>query len=453
MKYKPHDYQAYAETRVLEQPNIGLLLDMGLGKTIITLTAAEELMYTRLEISKCLVIAPLRPARETWPTEMLKWDHLRHMRPSLVLGPAKDRLAALAVHADVYIINRENVEWLVELYQKKWPFDLVIIDELSSFKSASSVRFRELKKVRKYIKRMVGLTGTPAPNGLLDMWPQAFILDGGKALGKTLTGYRDAYFSPDQRGPNGQVFSWRLKDGADSMIYASLEDLCISMKSEDYLKLPERIDVIRTVELSPEEKATYKRLEADTILPFENGDVDAPTAAVLANKLLQLSGGAVYDENKQVRILNNAKLDALDELLEAANGQPVIVFYNYRHEVDRIKARHPNAVEMVGDGIVDRWNRREIQILLASPASAGHGLNLQDGGNIVIWYGLPWSLELYMQANKRLHRQGQKQVVLIHHLITKGTIDERVYKVLTAKGVRQDGLLDAVKAYIGGVAE
>lgn len=452
MEYKPYYYQAFAENFILNNAAAGLLLDMGMGKTAISLTAADKLLFDYFAVRKVLVIAPLKPARETWPPEAKKWDHLRHLRFSLILGSKKERIAACGKDADIYIINREQVVWLVDYYKSAWPFDMVIIDELSSFKSSKAQRFRALKKVRKYITRIVGLTGTPSPNGLLDLWPEMYLLDEGKALGKTLTGYRETYFVPDKRNAT-TIFSWKPKDGAEDTIYEKLSGLCISMKSSDYLKLPDRLMLRREFELSEKAAELYHTLERDTLLPFADGDIDAPTAAILTNKLLQAAGGAAYDENGNVKVLHEDKLEALDQLIEEANGQPVLVFYAFRHELARILARYPEAVDIKEKDAVTRWNQGGIPILLAHPASAGHGLNLQAGGHIAIWYSLPTSLELYQQANKRLHRPGQKSTVLIHHILMKGTYDYRVLDdILAPKEVRQNACLEALKARIREVA-
>lgn len=453
MEYKPYYYQEYAENFILNHKAAGLLLDMGMGKTVISLTAADKLLHDYFAVRKVLVIAPLKTAKETWPAEVKKWEHLKPLRVSLILGDGKARIAAANADADIYVVNRENVVWLTEHFKAKWPYDMVIIDELSSFKSSKAQRFRALKRVRKYIKRIVGLTGTPSPNGLIDLWAEIYLLDEGKALGKTLTGYKDAYFLPDKRNAT-VVFSWKLKEGAEAEIYKRLEGLCVSMMSEEYLTLPERIFSRREIELSDKAMALYKTLERDTLLPFADGDIDAPTAAVLTNKLLQAAGGAAYDENKKVKILHDDKLDALDSLIEEANGQPVLVYYAFRHELERIQARHPEAVNIKNESAVERWNRGEISILLAHPASAGHGLNLQDGGHIIIWYGLPTSLELYQQANKRLHRPGQTRTVLIHILLAKETYDGRVLdNILAPKEERQNALLDALRARIKEVTQ
>lgn len=449
MNYVPRPYQAYAENFVLEHDAAGLFLDMGLGKTAITLSACEKLLRDRFEVDRPLVIAPLLPAKDTWPKELAKWDELEGLTYSLVMGSEKERIAALKTDADFYIVNRENVVWLVNYYKKRWPFDMVIIDELSSFKSSKAQRFRALKRVRRYIKRIVGLTGTPAPNGLLDLWSQVYLLDGGERLGKTLTVYRDTYFNPGRRGPQGVVYEWIPKEGAEEAIYKKLEGLCISMDSKDHLDLPDRLFIPQEVELSQEARGMYQTMRRDMLLPFKDGDVDAATAAILSNKLLQMAGGAVYDENGKVQTIHEAKLEKMDQLIEEANGQPVLVFYNYTHERDRLKARYPYAVEIKDDGAIDKWDAGQAPILLANPASAGHGLNLQFGGHIIIWYSPTWNYEFYDQANKRLHRPGQTETVLIHLLIAKGTMDERVVNVvLKEKEAGQDKLLEALRAEI-----
>lgn len=448
MKYEPFEYQRFTKQFIVDHPAAGVFLDMGMGKTVTTLTAVDELLHDYFEVRKVLVIAPLNTAKNTWPAECEKWDHLRGLTVSVVLGPSESRLAALNADADIYIINRENVPWLVQLYGKRWPFDMVVIDELSSFKSSKAQRFRALKKVRPFIKRLVGLTGTPAPNGLLDLWAQIYLLDGGQALGRTVTGYREQYFLPDKRNAT-TIFSWKLKPGADKAIYERLQGLCVSLDSEDFLELPERRFIRHLVKLSPEAKARYTQLERDTLLPFADGDIDGATAATLRNKLLQLAGGAAYDDNGAVKVLGDDKLNALADLIEEANGQPVLVFYNYKHELDRIMKKFPGAVSIKEDGAVDRWNAGEIPILLAHPASAGHGLNLQSGGHIIIWFGPTDNLEYYLQANKRLHRPGQKHVVLIHHLLAEDTLDGRVLDTtLLPKEQQQNALLAAVQARI-----
>lgn len=447
MKYKPYDYQEYATQWILDKEKAGLLLDMGMGKSVITLTAIDELMFDYFEVSKVLVIAPLRVAESTWDEEAAKWDHLEHLKISKVLGTEKERINALYTKADVYIINRENVKWLVDKCSKDWPFDMVVIDELSSFKSHRAQRFKALRKVRPFMKRVVGLTGTPAPNGLIDLWSQIYLLDGGERLGKTITGYRERYFLPDKRNQH-IVFTYKLKEGAEEAIYEKLSDICVSMKAEDYLKLPERINNIIPIYLPKEAKEKYDQLERDLLLPLKDSDIVANTAGVLANKLLQMANGAVYDEDGDVQEIHNAKLKALEDTIEAANGKPVLIFYSYKHDLGRIKKHLKRDDLTVLDTAEDikKWNEGKIPIMLAHPASAGHGLNLQAGGNIIIWFGLTWSFELYSQANARLYRQGQKQNVIIHHLVAKDTMDEDVMKALEGKEVGQEALLNAVKA-------
>lgn len=448
-KFIPHDYQEYSIKKIIENNQAGLFLDMGMGKTVSTLTAVSELMHNYFDVQKTLVIAPLRVAKYTWSEEVQKWDHLRYLKISKILGSKKQRLKALNEPADIYIINRENVVWLVEHFEKRWPFDMVVIDELSSFKSNKSKRFRALRKVRPFIKRIVGLTGTPTSNGLIDLWPQLYLLDRGERLGKTITGYRQRYFIPGRSDPSRHiVYEWIPKENAEEKIYEKIGDICVSMKSIDYLDLPDRVDHEIRFNLSPKSREKYERLERDLLLPFKNGDIVADSAAVLSNKLLQMANGAVYDEHGQVRHIHNEKLDALEELIEQANGKPVLVFYNFKHDLERLQERFKEAVPLQTDEDYEKWNRGEIPILLMHPASAGHGLNMQRGGNIIIWYGLTWSLELYQQANARLHRQGQTQTVHIYHLIANDTIDERVMIALKNKALTQDALLEAVKARI-----
>ena len=447
MRYVPHEYQKYAIDKLLKCDSAGLFLDMGLGKTVISLTVVNELLYNYFDISNVLVIAPLRVAQTTWPDEVRKWDHLQHLTISKILGSVKERRAALNTPADIHIINRENVAWLVEECGKDWPFDMVVIDELSSFKSTKAKRFRALRRVRPCIKRIVGLTGTPAPNGLIDLWPQIYLLDQGERLGKTVTGYRNRYFNPGRR--NGYVvYDWVLKPGAEEAIYEKLDDICVSMKSEDWLQMPERIDREVVVRIPEAARARYDQLERDLLLPYEGGDVTADNAAVLSNKLLQMANGAVYDENGSTREIHQAKLEALDDILEAANGQPVLVFYNYQHDRDRILKHIPTARVLDTEDDIEKWNQGEIPVMLAHPASAGHGLNLQAGGSVIVWFGLTWSLELYQQANARLYRQGQNKSVIIHHLVAEGTIDEDVMRALERKDTGQEALLAAVKARI-----
>ncbi len=443
-----HSYQIYCIDFIINHPYAGVFLDMGLGKSVIALTAVWLLLFDYFEISKVLVIAPLRVAQDTWSSEIGKWEHLNGLTISKVLGSEKERRAALSKRAAIYIINRENVEWLCK--NCKFDFDMVVVDELSSFKSHAAKRFKALRKVRPSVKRIVGLTGTPAPNNLMDLWSEINLLDMGQRLGRFIESYRSEYFVPDKR--NQQViFSYKPREGAEERIYNKISDICVSMKATDYLKMPERIDNIIEVEMSDGEKNLYSKLENEMILPFTDGDIDAVNAATLSNKLLQVANGAVYDENKNVKFIHDKKLDALEDLIEAAIGKPVLVYYAYKHDKDRILQRF-SANEILTSKNIDKWNNGEIQVAIAHPASTGHGLNLQTGGSTVIWFGLTWSLELYMQANARLWRQGQKETVVIHHIVSKDTIDEDVMKALKEKKSGQDELINAVKARLGGAA-
>src|SRR5690554_1447234 len=446
MKFNPYPYQRRAIQHILDNPAAGLFLDLGLGKTVITLTAVAELLHDRFEVEKVLVIAPLRVADSVWTAEAEKWDHLRYLKISKVLGDRKKRLSALQEKADIYVINRENIPWLVDHYKRKWPFDMVVIDELSSFKSSNAKRFRALRRVRPMINRIVGLTGTPAPNGLIDLWPQIYLLDQGERLGKTITSYRDRFFRPGKR--NGHiVYEWIVRDPDE--IYCRIDDIVISMKAADWLEMPEKIDRVVKVKLSEEVRQKYKQLERDLILRFtEGGDIVAANGAVLVNKLLQLAQGAAYDENDEVKFIHDAKLDALEDVIEASAGKPVLAFYIYQHDRDRILERFSQARVLQTNGDIRDWNAGKIPLLLAHPASAGHGLNLQAGGNIIVWFGNTWSLELYQQANARLDRQGQTKPVIIHHLVAKGTMDEDVISAIDRKSAGQDALMDAVKARI-----
>ncbi|WP_240075883.1 SNF2-related protein, partial [Enterococcus faecalis] len=428
LKATLHPYQEYSKNFILDHPYCALLLDMGLGKTLSSLTAIDELLHTFEIIENVLVIAPLSVAEKTWTDEIEKWDHLQHLTFSKVLGNPKQREEALFKKADVYLINRENVEWLVNYYQRNWPFKTVIIDELSSFKSSSAKRFKALRKVRPKMERVIGLTGTPSPNSLMDLWAQMYLLDQGERLGKTITQYRNKYFAPAQK--NGHiVYSWQLIPGAEEAIYNKISDICVSMKAKDYLQLPPRTENIIELDLNPTSWKQYKELEREYVLELEETDVVASNAATLSNKLLQLSNGAVYDENGDGREIHQEKLNALERVIEDAQGQSVLVFYQYQHDLERIQARFKQAKALnVSDGDIEKWNEGKIPLLLAHPQSAGHGLNLQKGGHIIVWFGLTWSLEFYQQANARLDRQGQTQPVIIHHLVTKGTIDEQVIK-------------------------
>ncbi|KIL09239.1 DEAD/DEAH box helicase [Clostridium botulinum] len=448
MKFKPWNYQQYAINHILEHQASGLFLDMGMGKTVSSLTAIDNLLFLG-ETIKVLVIAPKRVAEDTWSTEIEKWNHLKNLRISTILGTPKQRTEAVEKDADIYVTNRENVVWLVDNYFKSWKWDTCIIDELSSFKSSKAKRFRALKKVRPYFKRIIGLTGTPAPNSLIDLWPQVYLLDGGQRLGKTITGYRERYFTPGDRN-QFVVFNYNLKDGAEYAIHNKISDICVSMKAKDYLDLPERIDNKIYIDLPKNVKDQYKELEKDLIIQLDNEDITATNSAVLTGKLLQMCNGAIYSEDKEIVEVHDEKLNALMDIIDAANGKPVLVFYSFKHDLIRIqeflKKNKLKGQELDGPEDIKKWNNWQIPILLLHPASAGHGLNLQYGGNIVVWFGLTWSLELYQQANARLHRQGQKETVIIHHIIARDTVDEDVIKALTNKEVNQNVLLEAVKA-------
>ncbi|CAI3209583.1 DEAD/DEAH box helicase [Clostridium neonatale] len=421
---------------------------MGMGKTVSSLTAIDNLLFLG-EANKILVIAPKRVTEDTWSTEVEKWDHLKHLRISIILGTPKQRMDAINKDADIYVINRENVEWIVSNYFKTWKWDTCIIDELSSFKSSKAKRFKALKKVRPYFKRIIGLTGTPAPNSLIDLWPQIYLLDGGERLGRTITGYRERYFVPGQT--NGYVvYNYNLRPGAEEAIHQKISDICISMMAKDYLDMPERIDNKIMIDLPKKAKDQYKELEKELIINLDNEDITAANSAVLTGKLLQMCNGAIYSEDKEVVEVHDKKLNALMDIIEAANGKPVLIFYSFKHDLTRImeilKKNKLKGQELKGQEDIKKWNNGEIPILLLHPASAGHGLNLQYGGNIVVWFGLTWSLELYQQANARLHRQGQKETVIIHHIIAKGTVDEDVMAALSNKEINQNALLNAVKA-------
>lgn len=447
MKYKPHNYQQFATDFILNQSICCLMLDMGLGKTVITLTALWQLELDSFDVSRVLVIAPKRVAEDTWPKELAKWEHLTGLTSSLVLGSAAERKAALQRKAFLYIINRENVAWLVKNHY--WDFDMVVIDELSSFKSNKAERFKAMKKVRPMVTRIVGLTGTPAPNTLMDLWPQMYLMDMGRRLGRFIGGFRDRFFLPDKRNRE-IIYSYKPREGAEDAIYALISDICISMKAADYLDMPERIDNRIEVSMSPKERKLYDDFQKDMVLSIGDEELDAVNAAVLSNKLLQMANGAVYGEDKKVIPIHDRKLDALEDLVEAANGKPLLVAYWYKHDLQRIKARFKNArcIDTAKD--IDDWNAGQIPLALIHPASAGHGLNLQDGGCTIVWFGLTWSLELYQQLNARLWRQGQKHTVIIHHIVTKGTHDEDVMRALENKDTRQSALIEAVRARIGG---
>jgi len=447
--FKPRPYQQYAIGQIIEKPNVALMLDMGMGKTVATLTAIQELMYERFEVGKVLVIAPLHVAETTWADECRRWEHLNSLKISLVLGSLKTRKAALESKADVYTINRENVPWLVDYYKAAWPFDMVVIDESSSFKNPQAKRFKALRKIRARIHRLVELTGTPAPNGLMDLWSQIFLLDRGERLGKTIGEYRRNWFTPGA-GYGHVVYEWIPRKGAHKQIYGKIGDICVSMRTEDYISLPPVMYNAVKIQMPKAGWELYKRLERELVLPYCGTDIVASTAAVLSNKLLQMANGAVYDEDKRSVVIHAAKLDALADIEESNKHKPILVFYWFRHDLDRLRERFPEAVPLTTADDIRAWNEGKIPMLLAHPASAGHGLNLQYGGNLVVWFSLTWSLELYQQANKRLHRTGQEKTVIIHHLIAEGTIDEAVMEALKEKRAGQEGMLEAIKAKIGG---
>jgi len=447
MKYNPYDYQEYATKFIEKHETAAVFLECGLGKTVITLTAIKDLM-TKSKVKKVLVIAPLRVCKNTWPDEITKWEHLKGLTYTVAIGTAEERVRALKANADITIINRENVEWLVFKSGYHFDFDMVIVDELSSFKSYKARRFKALLKVRPDIDRIVGLTGTPSSNGLMDLWAEFRLLDFGERLGRYITRYRVGYFTPDKT--NGQVvFSYKPLPGAEEKIYDKISDITISMRAKDYLKLPALVMNEVKVEMGEKEKALYDRMKKDMVVDFSDQEIDANNAATLSLKLLQMANGAVYDEDRKVCPIHDEKLNALEDLIESANGKPVLVAYWFKHDLERIKSRFPTARDIKSPEDIHKWNRGEIAIGLIHPASAGHGLNLQEGGSTLIWFGLTWSLELYQQTIARLYRQGQKNTVVVHHIVTKGTIDERVIKALGKKEKTQDALIDAVKAELG----
>ena len=449
MKYKPHNYQTYATNFILEHPEAAVFLDMGLGKSVITLTAIRELCLNRFEVGKVLVIAPLRVARDTWSTEIHKWDHLKGLTYSIVIGTVDERKTALKKKAHIYLINRENVSWLIEESGFPFDFDMVVIDELSSFKSYQAKRFRSLLKVRPKLKRIVGLTGTPSSNGLMDLWAEFRVLDLGKRLGRFITHYRNTYFQPDKR--NGMViYSYKPLPGAEDAIYEHISDMTISMKAVDHLNMPECVFNEVSVSLSKEERSKYDTLRDDLILSIGESEIDAANAASLSNKLSQMANGAVYGSDQSVIKIHDHKLDALEDLIESANGKPVLVAYWFKHDLERIKARFKVREIKTSKDITD-WNDGKIPVAVIHPASAGHGLNLQAGGSTLIWFGLTWSLELYQQTNARLWRQGQKSAtVVIHHILTEDTIDELILKALHKKEKSQNALIDAVRVTLKG---
>lgn len=459
MIFKPHAYQAHCIKKILEIPKLGLFLDMGLGKTVTTLTAVKILKYDRFEVRKVLVIAPKKVAEGTWSREKDKWDHTKMLRVSRVLGSQAKRIRALNTPADLYIINRENVVWLVDYYRNDWPFDMVVVDESSSFKSHKAKRFKALAGISPHICRMVELTGTPSPNGLDDLWAQIYLLDGGERLERRYTQFRERYFQPDKRGADGTVYSYAAKPGTEGSILRKISDICISMKAEDYLQLPDITFHEIPVELDEKAGKAYRELERKMVLeiPEDAEEISVASAAALSNKLLQLSNGAIYDDDRGIHEIHGCKIEAFLELIEALRGKPALVFYNFQHDRIRIlkalEKMNLQVRELKTTQDEDDWNTGKIDVLLTHPASSAYGLNLQQGGNHVIWFGLTWNYELYTQANKRLHRQGQQQKVIVHHLICSGTRDEDVMAALRRKDDIQGWVMESLKARIRAIKE
>ena len=445
MKFIPHDYQQYAIDFIKSHKTAAVLLDMGLGKTVITLTALNDLLFDRFEISRVLVIAPLRVAQNTWPQEIGKWEHLNHIRYSVAVGTEKDRFEALRKQASLYIINRENVPWLVE--KTDFTYDAIVIDELSSFKNWSSKRFKALMKVRPLAKRVIGLTGTPSSNGLMDLFAEFKVLDMGQRLGRFITTYRQDYFVPDKR--NGQVvFSYAPLPGAEERIYEKIADITISMKAADHLRMPELIEREYSVRMDEAEKKIYTEMCEQLVLQMKGDEVTAANAGVLFGKLAQMANGAVYTDDGATLHIHDRKLDALEDIIESMNGKPLLVAYWFRHDAERIEKCLP-CVRLDTDDAIACWNRGEIPVALIHPASAGHGLNLQSGGSTLVWFGITWSLELYQQTVARLYRQGQNSnTVVVQHIIAEGTIDERILRALKRKDKTQAALIEAVKAEV-----
>lgn len=445
MNFKPHNYQKYAVEYIKSHPVAAILLDMGLGKTVISLTAMADLLFDSFEVHKILVIGPLRVARDSWPMEVAKWEHLKHLTYAVAIGTPAERRAALERNADITIINRENVDWLVE--SGYFDFDMVVIDELSSFKNHTVKRFKALMKVRPKVNRIVGLTGTPSSNGLMDLWSEFRLLDMGERLGKFITRYREAFFMPDKRNSQ-MVFSYKPRPDAEEEIYRRISDITISMKCTDHLNMPELISSQCEVVLSDDERKQYEKLKSELVLTLSAGEITVSNAASLTNKLSQLSNGAIYDDDRNIVEFHQRKLDALEDIIESANGNPILVAYWFKHDLERIRKRFDVREIKTSKDITD-WNAGKIPVAMIHPASAGHGLNLQSGGSTLVWFGLTWSLELYQQTNARLWRQGQTSgTVVIQHIITKGTIDERILTALNKKELTQNALIDAVKAEV-----
>lgn len=448
--FKAHSYQRYAVEYIKQHPITALLLDMGLGKSVITLTAIQDLIYDSFEVSKVLIVAPLRVAKSTWSAEIEKWEHLKLLSYSIAVGTEAERLVALKTDADVYIINRENIDWLVTKSGIPFDFDMLVIDELSGFKSHQSKRFRALMQVRPKVKRVVGLTGTPSSNGLMDLWAEFRLLDMGQRLGKFIGQYRNAYFTPEKQ--NGYVvYSYKPIPGAEEQIYDKISDITISMQAAEHLQMPELIAATYEVEMDDMEQKKYRELKQDFVLHLEDAEITALNAASLCGKLCQMANGAIYDADKNILVFHDRKLDALEDLIEAANGKPVLVAYWFQHDAARIRKRF-SVRDIKTEKDIQDWNAGKIPVALIHPASAGHGLNLQAGGNTLIWFGLTWSLELYQQTNARLYRQGQiSKTVVIQHIVTKGTVDEQILQALQRKEQTQTALLNAVKAELGGI--
>lgn len=456
MKYTPHAYQAYCEKQIVDKPALALWLEMGLGKTIITLSAIQELKYNRFAVNRVLIVAPKKVAEATWQTEARKWDHTKHLRFSTIMGNVQQRIRRANALADVYVVNRDNLVWLVDYYRNAWPFDMVILDESTSFKNHQSKRWKALKSIQAHISRTVELTGTPSPQGLLDLWAQVYLLDQGERLGKSIGQFRTRYFDPDKRNAT-TIFTYKPRTGTEQAVKDLLSDICVSMKAEDYINLPDCIYDVVPVALDPAAEKAYRQLERDAVLQVDEDTINAGTAAVLANKLLQLCDGAVYDDLHKIRKIHDCKIEALQELVEGLSGEHLLLFYAFQHDRDRIVEAFSKTRMRVrvysGPEDADAWNAGQVDILLAHPASCAYGLNLQQGGHHVCWFGLNWSLELYQQANARLHRQGQDKPVFVHHLVVQDGMDQEVMAALESKAGTQEGLMQALKARIDKVKQ
>ena len=448
VKFKPHDYQQHAINFIQDHPAAMLFLGMSMGKSVSTLTALNIMMFSSFQVARPLVVAPLRVARDTWTAETGKWDHLQHLKISTILGTAKERRQAIRADADIYVINRENIPWLVKELGDDWPYDCVVIDELTSFKNHKASRFKALMSRRQHIRRIIGLTGTPAPNSLEDLWAPFKLFDGGKRLLPYITHFRERYFAPDKRSGH-QVFSWKLKPGAEDEIYEAISDITLSMRTTDYLQLPPLTSISKMVYLDARERQVYNQLKKDMLVHLEGETIDAGSAATLSNKLLQLSSGAIYADETKTVMVHSQKLDALEDIIEAANGHTVLVAYWFKHELERLRRHFPQGRLLSTAQDMADWCAGKIPLAFIHPASAGHGLNLQSGGHILVWFTTPWSLELYEQTNARLFRQGQTEPVSIIHIEAASTIDQQVIKALESKNQTQSALIEAVKAQLG----